>query len=173
MKRGMVQLYTGDGKGKTTAAAGLALRAMGSGWRVLFVQFMKSIESAEIGMLGRCGGDSIEIMREWDDTFVVEKPTPKQKLMCENLFDSMRKRVERWRPDMVVLDEVALAVYFGLLQEERVLDFVKKRPQSLEVVMTGRNATDAMIEASDLVTRMEKIKHYYDTGVKARKGIEY
>ncbi len=173
MKIGMVQLYTGDGKGKTTAAAGLALRAMGSGWKVLFVQFMKSIESAEIEMLGRCGGDSIEIMREWDDTFVVEKPTPKQKLMCENLFDSMRKRVERWRPDMVVLDEVAVAIYFGLLQEERVLDFVKKRPQSLEVVMTGRNATDAMIEASDLVTRMEKVKHYYDTGVKARKGIEY
>ncbi len=173
MKRGMVQLYTGEGKGKTTAAAGLALRAMGSGWKVLFVQFMKSVESAEIEMLGRCGGDSIEIMREWDGTFVVEKPTPKQKLMCENLFDSMLKMAERWRPDMVVLDEVAVAVYFDLLQENRVLDFVKNRPQTLEIVMTGRNATDAMIEASDLVTRMEKVKHYYDTGVKARKGIEY
>jgi len=173
MKRGMVQLYTGEGKGKTTAAVGLALRALGSGWRVLFVQFMKSIESAEIGMLGRCGGESVEIMREWDDTFVVERPTSKQKQMCENLFESMQKRVELWRPDMVVLDEVAVAVHLGLLQQERVLDFLKKRSQRIEIVMTGRNATDAMIESSDLVTRMEKIKHYYDEGVKARKGIEY
>ena len=134
---------------------------------------MKSMPSGEIDMLKRCGGENIAILREWDDSFIIEKPSDGQIAMCRDLWSKMAKRLETLRPDLLVLDEVAVAIDYGLLDEKRVLDFLKSKPDSLELVMTGQNASQALIEASDLVTDMRKVKHYYDEGVMARKGIEY
>jgi len=171
--RGMVQLYTGENKGKTTAAAGLALRALGNGMRVLFVQFMKSVFSGEVEMLKRCGGERIAVLRKWDDSFIIGPPGANQIALAESLWDETMARMESFAPDLLVLDEIAVALRYGLLKETRVLKFLKERPENLEVVMTGQGASQALIDASDLVTEMCKIKHYYDKGVMARKGIEY
>ncbi len=173
MEKGMIQLYTGDGKGKTTAAVGLALRALGSGLRVLFVQFMKGLPSGEIDMLARCGGGKIEIVREWDESFVVGEPSALQVKMANEAWERMERALMHRSPDLLVLDEVVVAVGLGLLEEERLLAFLHERPESTEVVMTGRGATPGMLQISDLVTQMRKIKHYYDRGVTARRGIEY
>ncbi|BBG66245.1 Cob(I)alamin adenosyltransferase [Hydrogenimonas sp.] len=169
----MVQLYTGEGKGKTTAAVGLTLRAMGNGWKVLFVQFMKGRRSGETEMLERCGGGNLKTLRNWDGSFVLEGATPEQIGMVEELFASMQRELEEFQPDLLVLDEVVVAVTLGLLPQSRLLDFLKSRPESVEAVMTGRGATEEMVQMCDLVTEMRKIKHYYDRGIEAREGIEY
>ena len=173
MKKGEIQLYTGDGKGKTTAAVGLSLRALGSDLRVLFVQFMKSVPSGEIEMLKKCGGEAIEVLREWDDSFIIGQPSDKQISMCRDLWSKTMERLETFRPDLLVLDEIAVAIQYSLIEEASVLKFLQRKPDWLEVVMTGRDASDRLIAASGLVTEMRKIKHYYDEGVMARKGIEY
>jgi cob(I)alamin adenosyltransferase len=173
MKQGQIQLYTGDGKGKTTAATGLALRALGNGMRVLFVQFMKSVPSGEVEMLRRCGGGNVEILRRWDDSFIVGRPNDRQLALARRLWEETMARLEEFTPDLLVLDEIAVAVHYGLIDEPRLLAFLQSRPGSLEVVMTGQKASPAMIDAADLVTEMRKVKHYYDAGVTARKGIEY
>ena len=173
IRQGFIQLYTGDGKGKTTAAVGQTLRALGNGLQVVFVQFMKSVPSGEIDMLEKCGGGLIEILREWDDSFIIGNPSEKQIAMSRDLWRKMLKAVETLKPDLLVLDEVAVAIGYGLLNEPEVLGFLKEKPQTLEVVLTGQNASDALMAASDLVTEMKKVKHYYDKGVMARRGIEY
>ncbi|WP_456452057.1 cob(I)yrinic acid a,c-diamide adenosyltransferase [Hydrogenimonas sp.] len=168
-----MQLYTGENKGKTTAAAGLALRALGNDMKVLFVQFMKSVFSGEVEMLKRCGDDRVEVLRKWDDSFIIGPPSDRQVALAESLWQETMAQIGRFAPDLLVLDEICVALHYGLLEEETVLKFLKNRPESLEVVMTGQGASQALIEASDLVTEMCKIKHYYDKGVLARKGIEY
>ncbi len=173
MKRGYIELYTGDGKGKTTAAAGLALRVLGNGMRVLFVQFLKSAKSGEIEMLKKCGLKNFHLLREWDGSFILTSATPKQKELCENLWHKSLQETLSFKPDLLVLDEVTVAISFSLLNEDEILEFLEKKPPSLEVVMTGRDASEALIKKSDLVTVMEKRKHYYDKGVTARRGIEY
>ncbi|WP_457596016.1 cob(I)yrinic acid a,c-diamide adenosyltransferase [Hydrogenimonas sp.] len=172
-RKGQIQLYTGDGKGKSTAAAGLALRALDAGWRVLFVQFMKSVPSGEVAMLRRLGDKRCEVLQEWDDSFIIGVASEKQKAMGRRLWERTVARVESFGADLLVLDEIAVALSFDLVDEEAVLAFLKARPEGLEVVMTGRGAAKPLIEASDLVTEMRKVKHYFDSGVQARKGIEW
>ncbi|MCF6201087.1 MAG: cob(I)yrinic acid a,c-diamide adenosyltransferase [Hydrogenimonas sp.] len=174
MKRGYVELYTGDGKGKTTAAAGLTLRALGCGMKVLFVQFMKSRPSGEIEMLEKCGEERFALLREWDGRFVTGDPNKRQIGMCKDLLNRALKSLEEFSPDLLVLDEIVMAISFKMLNEDEVLEFLKKKPEALEVVMTGRGASKRLIEASDLVTEMKMVKHYYyDKGVEARRGIEF
>ncbi len=173
MRRGQVQLYTGEGKGKSTAAAGQALRALGNGLRVLYVQFMKSVFSGEVAMLEKCGGERVTILRRWDDSFIIHKASVKQKEMGSTLWCDATETLEKEHFDLVVFDEIAVAIRYGLLDEGVVLDWLARRPESLEVVLTGRDASQRLIEACDLVTEMRKIKHYYDRGVEARQGIEY
>ena len=173
MRKGQIQLYTGDGKGKSTAATGQALRALGNGWRVLYVQFMKSVFSGEVVMLERWGEEDTVILRRWDDSFIVHKASEKQKEMGRGLWKEAMDRLERGPFDLVVFDEITVAIRYGLLDEKNVLDWIENKPDSLEVVLTGRDASEELIKAADLVTEMCKIKHYYDRGVEARKGIEY
>lgn len=173
MRKAQVQLYTGDGKGKSTAAAGQALRALGNGWRVLYVQFMKSIFSGEIAMLQRCGGEYVKILRRWDDSFIIHQASEKQKEMGRTLWRDAMEALENEPYDLAVFDEIAVAIRYNLLDEKIVLDWLAHRPESLEAVLTGRDASQRLIEACDLVTQMRKIKHYYDRGVEARQGIEY
>jgi cob(I)alamin adenosyltransferase len=172
-RQGQVQLYTGDGKGKSTAAAGQALRALGNGWRVLYVQFMKSVPSGEVTMLQTCGGENLTLLRKWDDSFIVGRASDKQIAMGRTLWQEAMEKTRTWRPDLLVLDEIAVAIRYGLVEEGEVLAFLAAKPDPLEVVLTGRDASEKLMEASTLVTEMRKVKHYYDAGVEARKGIEY
>jgi cob(I)alamin adenosyltransferase len=170
---GKIELYTGDGKGKTTAAAGLALRMMGNGYRVLFVQFMKSEPSGEITMLQSCGGEKFRLLRRWDGSFIIVEPNASQIEMCRTLWREFQEALAQNHYDMLVLDEVVVALHYSLIEESELLLFLKEKPADLEVVMTGQGASEKLIEASDLATEMRKIKHYYDEGLMARRGIEY
>lgn len=171
MKRGYIQLYTGDGKGKTTASAGLALRALGNGMRVLFVQFMKGTPSGEIAMFEKLAG--IRVLRDWDNSLVIVKPNAYQHEMCDRLWRRAREAALRDPVDLLVLDEIAITIYYGLLKEDEVLAFLADKPEQTEIVMTGQMASQKLMDTADLVTQMTKIKHYYDINVTAREGIEY
>ncbi len=173
IREGYIQLYTGEGKGKTTASVGQTLRALGNGLRVVFVQFMKSVPSGEIDMLRQLGDDRIVVLREWDDSFIIKHPSEKQIAMSRSLWQKMVDTVESMQPELLVLDEVAVAIAYGLLDESEVIDFLEAKPQGLEIVMTGQNASERLMATSHLVTEMRKVKHYFDQGVMARQGIEY
>lgn len=168
---GFIHVYTGDGKGKTTAAVGLALRALGAGKRVYFAQFMKSILSHEIEMLLKINKNII-IDREWSGGFVVGKPT-KEQIGC---VKRELKRVEKAFLkdfDVIICDEILVTIIFNILSEEDILNLLEKKPKEIELILTGRGATKNIIEKADLVTNMQKIKHYLDRGIKAREGIEF
>ena len=173
MRDGQVQLYTGDGKGKTTAAVGQTLRALEEGMAVLFVQFMKSVPTGEVEMLRRCGGERVRILRRWDDSFIIGEASEKQVELGRSLWQDTLDTLKNGSWDLLVLDEICVALHYRLVEEERVLEFLRNRPETLEVVLTGRDASEKLVDAADLVTEMRKIKHYYDRGVEARKGIEY
>ncbi|HWI41419.1 MAG TPA: cob(I)yrinic acid a,c-diamide adenosyltransferase [Verrucomicrobiae bacterium] len=172
LERGLVQVYTGNGKGKTTAALGLAFRAAGRGLRVLVLQFMKGggpygehLAAEKLAPLltivptGRAG---------WVDR---ENPAEDRALAREALAKA-EQEIASGAFDLVVLDEINGAVSFGLLEVEQVLDLMRHKPPQVELVLTGRNADPRVIEAADLVTEMTEIKHYYRQGVPARIGIE-
>ncbi|HUL38895.1 MAG TPA: cob(I)yrinic acid a,c-diamide adenosyltransferase [Methanomassiliicoccales archaeon] len=169
---GLVHVYTGDGKGKTTAALGLAMRASGNGLKVLMIQFMKTPDAyAEQWAHKSLPGLEIRPMG-LDCLIDKEEPRPED---IEKAQEGLRQAMEamasgEW--DMVILDEVNVAVRWGLVKEGQVLDAVRGRAKGVEVVLTGRYAPAAFIEEADLVTEMRNLKHYYDRGVLARDGIE-
>ncbi len=163
----MIQIYTGDGKGKTTSAVGLTIRAVGAGKKVAFFQFMKGRKSHEVEVLERLG---VLVDREWDGKFVVGEPTKEQRQMVQLQYHRVIKAIGGLY-DLVVLDEIIVAHHFKLLSEEQVLRIMELA--RCELVLTGQKATSKMIERADLVTEMKKIKHYFDQGVKAREGFEF
>ncbi|HNR12807.1 MAG TPA: cob(I)yrinic acid a,c-diamide adenosyltransferase [Thermodesulfobacteriota bacterium] len=170
-KRGYIHLYTGNGKGKTTAAMGLALRAAGAGMKVFIVQFLKGQASAERKAFERLS-DLVTIMHFGTGQLIKDKPTDRDMaLAAEGLIEARRALISE-EYDVVILDEIAVAVHFGLIPLEDVLSLIKEKPSFVELVLTGRYADPALIEAASLVTEMKDIKHYYDQGVAARKGIE-
>lgn len=172
MPRKCVQIYTGDGKGKTTAALGLAMRALGRGWRVLLIQFLKPPgESGETGARLRLPG--FESMQFGGRAFVRSAPPdPADRERAGRGVKAAEQRMgEGW--DMIILDEILQAVSLGLIGEENVLSLIRNRPDSVELVLTGRGATAALIAEADLVTEMVAIKHPYAKGMPARPGIEY
>ncbi|MGB9667780.1 MAG: cob(I)yrinic acid a,c-diamide adenosyltransferase [Thermosulfidibacteraceae bacterium] len=174
LERGFVQVYTGDGKGKTTAALGLAFRAAGHGMKTLIVQFMKGcvfygeLESA------KKMDPYIKIVQVGREEFV-KKGDPDEidvRLAREGL-ELAYKAISSGEYDIVVLDEINVAVDYGLIPLEEVLDLIRNKPENLELVLTGRYAHPEIVKAADLVTEMLEIKHYYsDKGVDARDGIE-
>ncbi len=168
---GFIHIYTGDGKGKTTAAVGLTLRALGAGKKVYFSQFMKALPSHEIEMLQKCS-ENIVIDREWDGKFIVDKPSARQIKMVK---DQLGRVLKAFKKDfeIIVCDEIIVTTVFGILKENDILDLMEKKPDGVELILTGRGATKKMIAKADLVTQMKKIKHYFDKGVKAREGIEF
>ncbi len=172
MPRKCVQIYTGDGKGKTTAAMGLALRALGRGWKVLLIQFLKPPGgSGEAGVCLRLPG--FESMQFGGRAFVrSDPPDPADReRAAQGLNAAVQRMGEGW--DMVILDEILQAVSLGLIGEEQVLDLIRNRCDSIELILTGRGATAALIAAADLVTEMVEVKHPYGKGMPARPGIEY
>ena len=191
-KKGYVQVYTGNGKGKTTAALGITMRASGAGKKIAFIQFMKALGYSEQKVLptlpgvtwktlgkpffiAKAGSISEEDLAQYGDACVVfEEGNPPEEYvkMISDGFAETRAMVTSGNYDMVVLDEINCAMYFGLIGVEEVLDLIRTKPEHTELILTGRCAPDEIIDAADLVTEMREIKHYYNEGVEARKGIE-
>lgn len=164
MRRGEVQIYTGDGKGKTTAAFGLCLRAMGSGHRARVVQFLKAERCGEHAMAEKIGLP------------VTQCPMGRRSGPCAHpcpLFKEAEKILKENAADLLVLDEIMAAIRRGCVSLDEALSLLDIRPENIEIVMTGRRAPRELVERAGLVTSMEKVKHFFDAGVPAREGIEY
>jgi cob(I)alamin adenosyltransferase len=170
---GTFQVYTGDGKGKTTAALGQALRAWGHGQRILVIQFMKGrINYGELAASERLDGfDIIQMGRE---TFVSrENPDSVDVEMARDALRLLEENIASGDYDMIIADEINVALDFGLIELGPVLELINSRPAALELVFTGRDARPELIEAADLVSEVREIKHHYRDGVSAREGVEY
>ncbi len=173
MKKGLIQVYTGAGKGKTTAAIGQAMRACGHGLRAIMLQFMKgNIDYGELKIAGLVPDFVIE--QHGLPTFV-EKGNPSEEdlKLARKGFDRAREVIQSGEFDIVILDEINVAVDYGLISLEEVLEVMEQKPQTVELILTGRYAHPEIVKTADLVTEMLDIKHHYDGGVQAREGIEY
>jgi cob(I)alamin adenosyltransferase len=171
-EKGYVQVYTGDGKGKTTAALGLALRAAGAGKRVFIGQFMKGKTFSEIAALARFS-DLITVERYGLGNFIQGKPSSEDIQAARRGLSLCAKAIESGSYDLVILDEANIACWYGLFSVEELLETVGLSKGGAEIVLTGRKADPKLLERADLVTEMKEIKHYYAKGVQAREGIEF
>jgi len=173
LKQGFIQIYTGNGKGKSTAAIGQAVRAAGFGLKTYIAQFMKEYPYNEL--------NSLKYLSEWitieqfcGDDFVYKKELP-----GKDEIDKARRGLAKAKSkmlsgkfDIIILDEVCVSIYFGLFSDEEILTFMKQKPDKVELILTGRYCPDNILEKADLVTEMKEIKHYYQDGIKSRQGIE-
>jgi cob(I)alamin adenosyltransferase len=169
--RGYVHVYTGDGKGKTTAAIGLAVRAAGAGLRVYIAQFIKGKPCSEIGALQRFD-DLITVRQFGRGCFIYDHPTEEDIRLAEAGLQEARAVMAQGRHAVVILDEANVAAAVGLFPVQRLLDLVAGKPAHVELVITGRDADSRLIAHADLVTEMRERKHYFANGVPARAGIE-
>ena len=169
--QGFVQVYTGDGKGKTTAALGLALRAAGAGLRVYFGQFIKNADYSEIKALARFA-DCITVRQFGRGCFLLTEPAPEDRAAARRALDAIGLALVSGDYDLVIADEANVAVALGLIEPDDLVALIDQRPEQVELVLTGRGAPDAVLARADLVTEMRCVRHYYDRGVLARKGIE-
>lgn len=176
MERGYVQVYTGNGKGKTTAAFGLAIRAVGDGMKVYIVQFLKTSPTGEVEAIKKLG-DNIKVFRFekkrgffW--TLNDEEKTELKKEV-QKAYEFVQQVIENEKCDILILDEIMGAITNKLLTETQVLELIEKKPLTMELVLTGRNVPEAIAKKADLITEMKDIKHYMNEGVSARKGIEF
>jgi cob(I)alamin adenosyltransferase len=169
--KGYIHLYTGNGKGKTTAAFGLALRAVGAGKRVFIAQFVKGMHYAEMDAIERFA--EIELKQYGLDCFIVNKPTQDDIDAARAGLAEVSQIIAKNKADLLILDEICIALHYHLFDIEEVVALLKNKPEEMEIVMTGRYAPPELYEMADLVTEMTEIKHYYNQGVEARKGIEF
>ena len=171
MKRSCVQVYTGNGKGKTTAAVGLAVRAAGNGLSVKFAQFMKGRDTGEMTALKKLG---VEFVRASDSSKFFFQMSDGEKQHMRDGVLSLLAALDGWldKADLLILDEAMAAMTCGVLKLDEVLRIIDSRGKT-EIVLTGRDAPQAIRDRADLVTEMKDIKHYMDAGVSARRGIEY
>lgn len=171
--KGYIQIYTGNGKGKTTAALGLALRGAGHGLKSVIVQFMKGwIDYGELKGVTMLA-PYVELHQCGRDTFVnPSDPDPEDIELAEKGMALAEEVLWKRKADIVILDEIICTVSFKLIEEDRVITLMERKPDGMEMILTGRGATARMIEMADLVTEMKDIKHYYGDGVDARIGIE-
>ena len=167
----MVHVYTGDGKGKTTAAIGLAIRAIGAGFKVLIVQFIKNGEYSEIKALNKFS-DSITIKQFGLGHFIKGVPSAEDFNAAQIGIEETDSIIRLGKYNMVILDEANVAVKLGLFSVDDLLYIIDNKPDNVELVITGRDAEQKLIEKADLVTEMKEIKHYFRKGVMARIGIE-
>jgi cob(I)alamin adenosyltransferase len=168
---GYIQVYTGNGKGKTTAALGLALRAIGAGKKVFIGQFVKGMHYSELDAI-RNNLKDIEIKQYGLDCFIVNEPEEKDIIAAKNGLEEMKNVILSASYDVVIMDELNIALYYKLFDVKEVLDILKRKPAHTEIVITGRYAPKQIIEIADLVTEMKEVKHYFTKGIDARLGIE-
>ncbi len=171
MNKGYVQVYTGNGKGKTTAAFGLALRAVCAGKKVFIGQFVKGMQYSELKVVEYL--PDLEIEQFGRGCFIYDQPAAEDIKLARKGLERCQAILKEGRYDVVILDEINIAMYFKLFSVEAVLDLLTNRASHTEVVLTGRYAPEEIINAADLVTEMKEIKHYYTVGVEAREGIEF
>ena len=171
MDTGYIQIYTGDGKGKTTAALGLALRAFGAGYRTFIGQFMKGRHYSELDAVLSIPFIEIEQFGG-EDCITCDQVDEQHIRLAEQGLERISSIFEERRHTVVVMDEIFVAIWFSLLTEKRVMELVLSKPDQVELVMTGRRAGRQFIDHADLVTEMREVKHYYTRGITARKGIE-
>ena len=169
--KGYIHVYTGNGKGKTTAALGLALRATGAGKKVFIAQFVKGQQYAEIKALASYL-PSIPVKQYGLDCFIYKQPTQADIDAARKGLNEVKHIIQEGGCDMLILDEANIAVYYNLFSVDELLDVLGLKPEGMEVIVTGRYAHDKLIAYADLVTEMREVKHYYTKGVKARLGIE-
>jgi len=169
--RGFVHVYTGDGKGKTTAALGLALRAVGAGLKVFIAQFIKVGNYSEIKALERFQ-DMIRVEQFGLGRFVGGKPSPADIAAARSGLKRVREVIASGGYQLVILEEANVAVKYGLFPVQELLQLIIEKPLDIEMVITGRGASPRILEAADLVTEMQMVKHYFEKGVRARVGIE-
>ena len=175
MRKGLIQVYTGNGKGKTTAALGLALRAVGHNLKVCYIYFHKDPEKWEYGehdALQKLGVDIFGFAKKHPHFFKKINPNEIRKECIEGL-EFIKKIYQEDKYGILILDEIIIALRDGFLKEEEVLETLDSKPAHLELILTGRGATQRMIKKADLVSEIKKVKHPYDIGVRRRKGIEY
>jgi|YelNatPaOPRAMG01_1025707.scaffolds.fasta_scaffold03915_10 cob(I)alamin adenosyltransferase len=174
MQKGLVEVYTGNGKGKTTSAFGLVLRALGRGKRVIIFQFIKSSDfpSGEVIALKKAFPE-VEIIQGGSGRFIKGSPTEEDISMAKNLYKKVVQSASSGEYDIVIVDEIFPAYNVGLITLEEILELIEKKADNTELVLTGRGAPEEVIRLSHLVTEMREIKHPYKEGVKARMGIEY
>ncbi len=168
-----MQVYTGDGKGKTTAAFGLALRAIGRGLKVYIIQFIKGgFDYGELYIIDKL--PNLKLKAFGRGKFVTEKPAEKEDVkLAEEALALAKKVVKSGEYDIVILDEINVALNLGLIKTEKVVELLKNKPKHVELVLTGRYAPKEILEIADLVTEMKEVKHPFNRGTHARKGIEY
>ena len=169
--KGYVQVYTGDGKGKTTAAIGLAIRALGAGWRVFIAQFLKSGEYSEHKALAQFS-DHLTIKTYGRNVFIKGEPEEEDRRLAQEAYQEIAEIVAAGQYRLVILDEANVAVHYGLITVAQILDLIDRRAEGVELLITGRYAHSQLIERADLVTEMSAVKHYFDRGIKARVGVE-
>ncbi len=171
--KGLVHVYCGKGKGKTTAAVGLSVRAAGAGKRVLFVQFFKNGQSSELEMLKLLPG--LKTLTNSKPVNFFLKMNEEQKAEAAEIYSELLDDALNLAKDfdMLVLDEIISTCHYGIVEQAKLLSFIENRPEGMEVVLTGRNPSEKLMELADYITEMTKIKHPYDRDIPARKGIEF
>lgn len=172
LRKGYVQVYTGNGKGKTTAALGLALRAAGAGLRVFIAQFIKKRRCSEHTIIHERFSREITVKQYGEGLLLKRKPALADARTAQRGLAEIRKVMESKEYDIVILDEINVAVHYNLVSLADLLDLIEKRSKHMELIITGRYAKQEVMEKADLVTDMKEIKHYREKGVKARRGIE-
>ncbi|MDD2637065.1 MAG: cob(I)yrinic acid a,c-diamide adenosyltransferase [Bacteroidales bacterium] len=169
--KGMVHFYTGNGKGKTTAALGLSLRSAGLNKRIFIAQFVKGMHYAELDAIKK--HKNIKLKQFGRDCFIENKPTEKDILAAKEGLKEVEKITKSNQYDLVVLDEIFIALHYNLISHEEVVEIITTKNQNVELVLTGRNAPESLYNFADLITEMKEIKHYFNKGIEARPGIEY
>ncbi len=177
-QHGYIQVYTGDGKGKTTASLGLAMRALGRDWKVLIVMFTKGGNNyGELNSFRQLSdkiSDNLTIVQAGIDRIIYKKnQTQKDINAIKKGWNLVKKAVKNDEYQLIILDEANIAIDLGILDVDDVIKVLDNKPDEMEIVLTGRNAHPKIIEKADLVSKIEPVKHYWDKGIHARKGIEY
>lgn len=177
-KHGYIQVYTGDGKGKTTASLGLAMRALGRCWKVLIIMFMKGGD--DYGELNSFRNLSPEIARNLtiiqagsDKIVYQNNKTETDKNVVKEGWELAKEAIQNDEYNLIILDEANIAIDMGFIDLNEMIEVLKSKPEDMEIVLTGRNARPEIIDIAHLVSEIKPVKHYWDTGIVARKGIEY
>jgi cob(I)alamin adenosyltransferase len=173
LEKGLVQVYTGNGKGKTSAAFGLALRAIGRGLRVYIIQFIKGgFDYGELHIISKL--PNLTLKTYGRGKFVTTKPPEEKDIaLAKEAIELAKEIIQNGNHDIVILDEINVALDLKLIELEEVLKLIRIRPRNVELVLTGRNVPTEIIEVADLVTEMKEVKHPFNKGLQARRGIEF
>jgi len=175
INKGYVQIYTGDGKGKTTAALGQGLRAVGRGLKVVMIQFLKGMPTGEVFSVKRLGPDFTILRFEESTKFIWQMNEEEKKKTRDSIqrgITAAMSFMKNRECDLLILDEIMGTIHGGFVEVSQVIDLISMKPDNIELILTGRNVPEPIMEKADLVTEMKQIRHYYEKGVPARIGIE-